>query len=120
MVKSEALKEAQKKYYFKIKGTEKYKNQLKKAQQKYYTANKEGLIKDYINKDKHCDICNKTFKYSYYFLHIKTKQHNKNIESIKVKEELLKKQNEPIIIKEALKNFYESNLIMMEELLSRL
>jgi hypothetical protein len=120
MVKSEALKEAQKKYYFKIKGSEKYKDSIKKAQQKYYNKNKDTVIKDYINKDKYCKECDKTYKYSYWFLHIKSKQHNNNIEAGKVKEELLKKQNEPIQIKEVLINFYKNNQMIMEELLSQL
>jgi len=79
MVKSESQKEAQKKYYEKIKDTDNYKESIKKAQKKYYEKNKEGLINDYNNKIKHCEICDIDIKINYYYLHTKTKKHLEKI-----------------------------------------
>jgi hypothetical protein len=120
MTKSDALREAQKKYYFKIKGTDKYKQQLKIAQKKYYLKNKDGLIKDYTKQEKHCDVCDKSFHYNYWYLHKNTKKHLQNIEAKDTKERLLKVENRPIELKKNLLDFFVQNSNILDQLLSHL
>lgn len=55
----------------------KYKNNTPEYNKKYYENNK-NKFSEYMNKIKHCEICNKDFKANYYYEHIKTVKHKKN------------------------------------------